>query len=257
MSQHFKKVVEVDDHTINYEYNLLNNKMVLKYDDRKCVACQFCHLVCPVTIYKGKSLKQTAIGTPEQMGIVSNHKIVVNVDNCVFCGCCSWICPGYTLELLVNGEKKLILVENKALPEFEDEVRILENGEKVRKVVQGSITIDCTSSDAALIDNFAKECAVGALSRKGNSIEIDKDKCILCFKCSNAAVEKYPSIKVTVHRDRFKNVKGEPSAVWNKIMERVLGKEGKIKGIINLSQNKLVSSILRLMGTEPGEEESK
>ncbi len=256
MTQHLKKVVQIDDHTINYEYNLLDNRMVLKYDDRKCVACQFCHLVCPVTNYKGKALKLTAIGTPEQMRIPSKHRIVVNVDNCVFCGCCSWICPGYTLELLVNGQKKLILVENKALPEFEEEVRTLENGEKVRKVVQGSITIDCTSSDAVLIDSFAKECAVSALSRKGNSIEIDKDKCLLCFKCSNAAAEKYPSIKVKVHRDRFKNVKGEPSSVWNKIMERVLGKEGKIKGMQHLSQNKLENSILRLMGIET-EEESK
>jgi hypothetical protein len=55
---------------------------------------------------------------------------------------------------------------------------------------------------------------------------------------------------VKVFRDRFKQVKGDPSSVWNGIMLRVLGKEGKIKGILSRSQNKLADSVMRLMGKE-------
>jgi Fe-S-cluster-containing hydrogenase component 2 len=237
---------------------MLNHEMSLKYDESLCVECGYCNRVCPVTTMKveGKEvpLKRTAIGTPKQMGIDSDKKIVVNLDNCIFCGSCSWICCAYTLELYINGEKKLNLVENGSLPEFEEEVRTLDNGNKVRKVVEGSITITCNEKDTKKIDAFAEECSVGALSREGKDIVVDKDKCILCFKCTEAS-ENYDSISVDVHRDRFKKVKGEPSSVWNGIMLRVLGKEGKIKGIMSRSQNKLADAVMRLMGKESEEAE--
>jgi hypothetical protein len=38
-------------------------------------------------------------------------------------------------------------------------------------------------------------------------------------------------------------------------MLRVLGKEGKIKGIMSRSQNKLADSVMRLLGKESMEEE--
>jgi len=60
--------------------------------------------------------------------------------------------------------------------------------------------------------------------------------------------------QVEQFRDRFKQVKGEPSSVWNGIMLRVLGKEGKIKGIMSRSQNKLADSVMRLLGKESREE---
>ncbi|GAI89536.1 unnamed protein product, partial [marine sediment metagenome] len=72
--------------------------------------------------------------------------------------------------------------------------------------------------------------------RFAKKIEVDRDKCILCFKCSEAA-QNYDNISVEIHRDRFKNIKGDPSSVWNGIMLRVLGKEGKVKGIMSRSQN--------------------
>jgi len=39
-------------------------------------------------------------------------------------------------------------------------------------------------------------------------------------------------------------------------MLRVTGKEGKIKGIMSRSQNKLADAVLRLMGKEVEEEET-
>ena len=54
------------------------------------------------------------------------------------------------------------------------------------------------------------------------------------------------------------DVKGEPGSVWNAIMLRILGKEGKIKGIISKSQNKLVDAMMRLLAKEKeGENEVK
>jgi ferredoxin len=250
MSLPAKKTIEIDENITQYVYKMLNHEMILQYDESKCIQCGFCHRVCPVTIsIYDEPLKKTAIGTPAEMNIESDKKIVVDTDKCIWCGSCTWICPGYTLELLINGENKVLLVENGSLPEFEEEVRTLENGHEVRKVVDGSITITSTEKDNKVLEAFADECSVGALSREGKEIKIDTDKCILCFKCTDAS-KKYDNISVKVFRDRFRKVKGDPSSVWNGIMLRVLGKEGKIKGIMSRSQNKLADSVMRLMGKE-------
>ena len=250
MSLPAKKTIEIDENITQYVYKMLNHEMILQYDESKCIQCGFCHRVCPVTIsIYDEPLKKKAIGKPKEMNIESDKKIVVDTDKCIWCGSCTWICPGYTLELLINGENKVLLVENGSLPEFEEEVRTLENGNEVRKVVDGSITITSTEKDNKVLEAFADECSVGALSREGKEIKIDTDKCILCFKCTDAS-KKYDNISVKVFRDRFKQVKGDPSSVWNGIMLRVLGKEGKIKGIMSRSQNKLADSVMRLMGKE-------
>lgn len=248
MSLPSKKAIIVDDNLTDYEYKMLNHDSVLRYDESKCIECGFCHRVCPVTIsIYDEVYKRTAIGTPKEMKMESDLKIVVDVEKCVWCGSCTWICPGYTLELLINGEHKLLVVENGSLPEFEEEVRTLKNGHKVRKVVEGNINITCTEKALKVIDAFCEECAVGALSNEANDVKIDKDLCILCFKCTEAA-KTYENISVEVHRDRFKQVKGDPGSLWNGIMLRVSGKEGKIKGMMSRSQNKLADSVLRLMG---------
>ncbi len=250
MSLPAKKAIEIDENITHYVHKMLNHEMVLKYEENKCVECGFCHRVCPITfsIYD-EAYKKTAIGTPKQMNIESSKKIVVDVEKCIHCGLCSIICPGFALELLINGENKLLLIENGSIPEFKEEIHELKNGNKVRKIVDGSITITCTEKDDSIIQKFTEECATGALSKKNKDIEIDKKLCILCFKCSEAA-EKYDNISVKVFRDRFMQVKGEPGSVWNAIMLRVLGKEGKIKGIISKSQNKLVDAMMRLLAKE-------
>lgn len=254
MSLPAKKTIEVDEDTTHYVYKMLNHEMVLAYHESKCLECGFCHRVCPVTVsIYDEPLKKTAIGTPEEMRMESDKKIVVDTDKCIWCGSCSWICPGYTLELSINDEKRIPLVENDSLPKFKEKVRTLENGNEIRKVVEGSIKITCKEDDNDVIENFCDECATGALSRDGKDVAVDDELCILCYKCTEAAKE-YENIDVKVFRDRFMQVKGEPGSVWNAISERVLGKEGKIKGIISRSQNKLADAVMRLMGHETRED---
>ncbi|MBD3196861.1 MAG: 4Fe-4S dicluster domain-containing protein [Candidatus Lokiarchaeota archaeon] len=249
-------MIEEGDIT-KYVYKMLNHEMILEYDETKCVECGFCHRVCPVTIsIYDEPIKKTAIGTPEEMKMESDKKIVVDTEKCIWCGSCTWICPGYTLKLYVNGEEKLLLVENGSLPEFHEEVRELENGNKVRKVVEGSIKIHSTEKNKKVLEEFADECAVEALSVEDGEVVADRDKCILCFKCSDAAKD-YENISVEVFRDRFKDVKGEPGSVWNAIMERVLGKAGKVKGIVSKRQNKLADAMMRLMGRKEEAEDQE
>ena len=136
MSLPAKKTIEIDENITQYVYKMLNHEMILQYDESKCIQCGFCHRVCPVTVsIYNEPLKKTAIGTPEEMNIESDKKIVVDTDKCIFCGSCTWICPGYTLELLINGENKVLLVENGSLPEFEEEVRTLENAMKCERLL--------------------------------------------------------------------------------------------------------------------------
>ncbi|MBY9007850.1 MAG: 4Fe-4S binding protein [Candidatus Lokiarchaeota archaeon] len=250
MSLPSKKTIEIDENITHYVHKMLNHEMVLKYEDSKCVQCSFCHRVCPVTIsIYDEIYKKTAIGTPDEMKIDSEKKIVIDVDKCIHCGLCSIICPGFALELLINGENKLLLIENGSIPEFKEEIHVLKNGNKVRKIVDGSITIESNEKDDSIIQKFSNECATGALSKKDKNIEIDKKLCILCFKCSEAS-KNYEKINVKVFRDRFMNVNGEPGSVWNAVMLRVLGKEGKIKGIISKNQNKLIDSMMSLLSKE-------
>jgi ferredoxin len=257
MSLPSKKAIKVDEHTTDYEYKMLNHEMALRYKDDACVECGFCHRVCPTTFnLEGEPIKKTAIGKPKDMDVDSDQKIVVDLDKCIWCGLCSYICPGYALELRINNEPKLLLVENESLPEFKEEKRTLDDGNEVRKVVQGSITIKSEEKDKDILEQFADECSVNALSVEDKEIIVDREKCILCYKCSEAA-ENYENVEVTVHRDRFMEVKGEPGSVWNGLLERVLGVEGKIKGIKSYRQNKLVDSMMRLLGEkEPTEEKS-
>lgn len=255
MSLPAKKTIELDENITHYVYKMLNHQMTLEYDESKCIECGFCHRVCPVTIsIYDEPIKKTAIGTPEEMKMDSDKKIVVDTEKCIWCGCCTWICPGYTLKLYINEEERLPLVENESLPEFKEKIRTLENGNEVRKVVDGSIEIKSEEKDKKILEQFADECSVGALSVEDGEIKADREKCILCFKCSEAA-EDYENISVEVYRDRFMDVKGEPGSVWNAIMERVLGKVGKIKGITSKRQNKLADAMMRLLAKEEAKEQ--
>ncbi|MHA2186325.1 MAG: 4Fe-4S binding protein, partial [Promethearchaeota archaeon] len=176
MSLPLKHAVEIDENITHYEFKLLDQIQVLKYDESKCVECGFCHRVCPVTIsIYDEPLKRTAIGTPTEMKMESDKKIVVDTEKCVWCGTCDWCCPTHALELLLNGEHKINLVENGSLPEFDSEERTMEDGREVRKIVEGSITFTSTEKDKKVIDTYCEECAVGALSRKDSEIEVDKD----------------------------------------------------------------------------------
>ncbi len=240
MSLPSKKIIEIQDNVYSHEFKMLNHVSELIFNNDKCIECDFCAKVCP----------KECIGSPEDMGIESDLKRYVDIDKCIFCGICSFTCSGFALNLRINGEPKLLLIENGSLPELKSkELKIKETGQKIQKLVEGTTKIESTEKKVKTVEDFIKECVVGALSNKGIEIIVDKDQCINCYKCQKAAEKNYPKINVDVTRARIPN-EGEVSSVWKRITEALLGLTAAITDLQSPTKKKMTEQVLNLLGKQ-------
>lgn len=240
MSLPSKKIKEIQEGMYSHEFKMLNHISELIYNDKKCIECDFCAKVCP----------KECIGSPEAMGVESDLKRYIDIESCIFCGICDFMCSGGALNLRLNGEHELLLISNGSLPEVKaKELTIKETKQKIKKFVEGTTTIESTEKGAKIVEQFVAECVVGALSNEGTEIIVDKVQCINCFKCEQAAEKNYPQITVTVSRARIPN-KGEVSSIWKRITEALLGLESSITDLSGPTKKKMAERVLELIGKQ-------
>ena len=168
-------------HTMDFEVikslDMWKEHIELEYLRDECVGCAICVQCCPKDALKlnppGASVK----------GIIDTAPIELDEEKCVLCGVCVALCPRDALRILVNGEEKVLIVENKGLPEnIEFEGRIEIDQEKCPK--------GCN-----VCQDICKEEAISVKE----TVEVDEDICIYCGACSIAC----PSEAIAVIREKL------------------------------------------------------
>ena len=151
----YKKSVGPDRTTV--ECKMLTIDLKLNYERSRCTGCGTCILVCP----KG-AIERGPIGASVKY-VSDTPAIVIDENKCVFCGTCAYMCPFFALKLEINGEPKLLLVENKALPKLSEEfVDCERKGIKARKYFKGIIKITPENCPGGC-STCANVCPTGAI----------------------------------------------------------------------------------------------
>ena len=113
---------------------LMTTNIELIHDLEQCVGCNTCRIVCPKeAIYRGP------VGAffKEKTGVPS---IIIDHDKCSLCGTCDYMCPFGALKLQIDGEKKLQIAEEKAVPKLEFKiVDLVKKGRKAKSYFEGEI----------------------------------------------------------------------------------------------------------------------
>ncbi|MGQ9721132.1 MAG: 4Fe-4S binding protein [Candidatus Jordarchaeum sp.] len=197
---------------------MLKKHLKLTLDRNKCVGCGICMAICPM-----EAIERGPVGASRK-GLTKAPTVLIDHKKCSFCGICEIFCPFGCIELTIDGEHKLIIQENKALPKIEKiEVDCVETGNKAYKFFEGEIIIkpeNCPGGCSTCI----QICPVGALSipkkqswEKSAKIEVDKEKCILCGACVNSCPAKDV---IEIKREKI-NFSGEHTEIWQEIIDKL------------------------------------
>jgi formate hydrogenlyase subunit 6/NADH:ubiquinone oxidoreductase subunit I len=191
-----RKTVATDK--ITAEFKLLTVDLKLNYDRKRCTGCGTCILVCPKN-----AIERGPVGAAIK-GDTDIPAILIDENKCVFCGTCAYMCPFFALKLEINGEPKILLSENKAVPPLPaDFVDCERKGIKARKQFRGKIRLYPENCPGGC-STCANICPTGALyvplpkagGEKAPKIALNEEKCIYCGACVNAC-----PTKCTIMRD--------------------------------------------------------
>ncbi len=223
----------------------------LLYFSEKCVGCQLCQEICPVSAIEYGPIPQIATGEIEA------PYILIDLDKCIFCGLCAVVCPTHALLFafnkkqidLLNDYPKIsgrIEINDECIPcklcdlvcptkafKLELEVEKKENlvtyeEEIPPEKVEGAIIIDkekCTY--CGLCEELCEAIKItwvepsGEFLRPGIDIIVDEDRCDYCNLCA----ELCPSEAVKVE--------------CKTPLERTV-REPNIRGLLVLNEDKCI-----------------
>lgn len=234
------KIVQnvLEDGRIEYFERYLNHKCALLFDNKKCIDCGFCQVVCP------KEAIKENIHTTIQEG---DLQYIVDQQKCIYCGICQIFCPVDALILQLNDEPRLIIQETKIIPNILSLPIEVEN-KIIKKVLEGSISITplgiVTKKDSNLLVNC---CPTHTIRIEGQKINISSEKCLFCTRCIRFAKQHNLPFTITIYRSFIHRTGHDISTLWNDVATRLLGSSGKIESIRGDISYKIADRVKQMM----------
>ncbi|WXG43287.1 MAG: 4Fe-4S dicluster domain-containing protein [Promethearchaeati archaeon SRVP18_Atabeyarchaeia-1] len=178
----------VDPSKVTASLRMLNITLSLNVNREKCTGCGVCVTACPK-----EAIARGPVGASMKKDVQS-PPVLVDERKCSFCGVCDYICPFQAIEFKINGERKLQIVDGKAVPELKyEEVTCERTGNKARKFFKGRIAIHVDKCPGGC-STCADICPTKAITipksskpwEKTEKVSIDDKKCLFCGACINA-----------------------------------------------------------------------
>ena len=182
-----------------------------------------CLIVCPKDAISRGPIGATARADPVNPNLAS---ILIDQNKCSFCGTCDVMCPYGALSLLVNDERKLQLVDEKAIPTLlYEEVEAPKLDFKARKYCEGEVVVHpekCVGGCSTCALVCPTESITIPKAEKGwekpPKTMVDKDKCVLCGTCIAACPTEDA---IEMHRTAVKYEGEFTEPFWPNIVKKL------------------------------------
>ncbi len=219
-------VRSIDENTQTIEMRMLNLKTALNHNLKKCQGCLTCLVICPKDAISRGPIGAVARDDPVNQNLA---KILIDQNKCSFCGICDVLCPYGALYLLIDGERKIQLINEKALPNLIiEEIDSPKLDFKVKKYCEGEVKVtpeNCVGGCSTCALVCPQEAITIPKAEKGwektPKVSVDKDKCILCGACV-AACPTHDAIEMQRTEIKYEGEFTEP--FWPNIVKKLTTK---------------------------------
>ncbi len=184
----------------------------LIFHEDKCNGCGICIQVCP---------KESIVLNPVGASIrerIEKPPIDIDEGKCVICGVCSSLCPEKALEVMINDEKRNLVVEFNAIPQ---EIKF-KGGVDINEEICPK---GCNTCEIV--------CMEDAIRVDESGVELNKEKCTFCGACALVC----PSEAITLIRKEIICKKKPKTRLMKRIEDNLLG-EVSLDSLIKNEQSK-------------------